>query len=149
MTTEEMSNPSIKIQTAPSLESLRQASETLINWHLHYYQLLYASGLAQSAPRYGKPFEVVLSLQYHPTLRIVCRQNPDYSFSLGWIKPEDQPDYDMQVLEKCQLILTALSAGKTKVSRYACCPLSKPGHCVCNYKDDCPIHGSRCNGSHD
>lgn len=144
-----MSNHTQQIQTAPTLEELSKASAVLGSWHLHYYQLLHVNGLTQPSPGYGRPFEVVRSLDYHPCLKIVCKQNPEYTFTIGWIKPEEQSAYDAQVIEKCKTIMTAISAGKTKVSHYACCPLSKPAHCVCSYKDDCVIHGSRCNGSHD
>lgn len=36
-----------------------------------------------------------------------------------------------------------------RLNRVACCELARQVHCVCDIKTECPIHGSRCFGTHD
>lgn len=132
----------------PTREQLSAASAVLNDWKLHYFQLLYFNGLTSPGANV-KPFEVKLSFGYSPHLHVHCAANDSYTFSLPWCNAEDQAAADADVLRKCRIIQTAISAGKTKVNRLACCPLALPGHCVCDFKSDCPVHGTQCNGSHD
>lgn len=137
-------------QTAPTLSELSRAGQVLNEWHLHYYQLLFFKNLTKPGKGDGRPFEVVRALgDYHPTLTITCAAYPEYNFKLRGVPSEEQAAYDESVLEKCGIILAAISAGKTKVNRLACCPLAVAAHCICNFKGDCPVHGGQCNGSHD
>lgn len=54
------------------------------------------------------------------------------------------------LFDKCLKIEEGWNAGKTKRadSRF-CCPLAEKQDCVCVISWTCPVHGSRCIGSHD
>lgn len=140
--------PTKHITGCPSRSELTAASVLLSKWRMHYFQLLYHEKLTQPGLD-AAPFEVVLTYKFSANLRVVCPSHPEYSFDIDWVADEDQASYGQGVLRKCRLILTAISAGKTKVNRLACCPLATPGSCVCDFKSDCPVHGTQCNGGHD
>lgn len=133
-----------QIVACPSDEEIRQANQTLSQWHLHYYQLLYNRDLTNPGP-----FEVKRQNEHYPALAIVFTPDPSYTFYVSRYKETDQM-VDDRVLESCRKIQEAHQQRRRKINMtYSCCPLDTGDFCVCCHKTNCVIHGSRCHGTHD
>lgn len=140
-----------KIQIAPTDQELYNATMVIVNWNLHYYQLLYFNELIHPNGSNGRPFKLEFSYDKHPRLKVISTINSEYLFNISK-NPADkltQEKYDAVVLNNCALITKAIQAGKTKVNKYACCGLSIPQHCVCSYSGICELHGESHHGTHD
>ena len=138
----------INITPSPDFKEVFSAFKVMKSWLLHYYQLMYSQKLA-AAGRKDLPFSIELEVEHCPRLKVISNKDAQYSFEIGWAKEMSQDEYDKVILSKCAAIQEAIASGKQKRSRYACCPLAVPQHCVCNFRGDCVVHGAQCNGSHD
>ena len=133
---------------APSAEEIYRAAEIFSKWALHYYQLLFFQEPKLTSPgEKGRPFTV---MHFEGAcLYIVATVAPEYTFSIYADLTGDQQTFDKMVLDNCRMIPAAIKAGKQKVDKRVCCGLAETRSCVCAYSYKCPLHGTKCIGSHD
>jgi hypothetical protein len=55
----------------------------------------------------------------------------------------------IKLLEYAKLLREGWENGKRRISHQACCILAERTECVCIESFSCPIHGTRCRGTHD
>jgi hypothetical protein len=153
----------------PSDEEISKAFEVLSAQETHWYQLLYFNGLTSPG---GNPVVVergywtagstrnvqsVINIYPNPSLKLIQDKvplllHPDareaqaliIAKGLGFTIRHD--DTDEGVLEKVEMMMEGLDK---PVREYACCGLAEPRNCVCVASFECPLHGTRCTGSHD
>lgn len=148
-------------------DELEAAWRKLSDFRLHFYQLLYfdrsviAAGLTTPGHP-GSPFDVEFANNNGmiPTLRIKLTGGWVYKdsdieglqFPIRYSQfktKEDQDRVDAEVIQKCKLIHETAREGKKKIDRQACCILAELRGCVCYISFSCPLHGTKCVGSHD
>ena len=131
----------------PSEEQLHQAFNVLRAYHLHFYQLLYFAEPSLTSPGHGYPFNLKPSPTHTNCIQVECfvngKDRPEFNFLIT----SDMSDE--VVLTRCQVILAAIAANKTKISAAACCPLAEHTNCVCAESFSCVIHGEKHIGTHD
>lgn len=140
-------------EPAPSRVVLIAAFESIRRWRLHYYQLLWFQEPKLTEPGnsqvIARPFQVLLHPDGYSTIQFKCADYPEYSFSIncGSIRP--QHEQDIEVLDRCNLILRHISEEREKPDQRACCSIAVTIGCVCTYSYDCIIHGRGHIGNHD
>jgi hypothetical protein len=70
------------------------------------------------------------------------------------MKPGKYPSFDKMytdvLISVVQLTDEELKQRRNNASHYArCCDLAVIRNCVCSYSITCPVHGTRCHGTHD
>lgn|SRR5574343_61768 len=133
--------PKRKPVELPSSEDVWKAVELLRNQVLHYYQILLYEGLSEpnGYPITVERKESVLG----PTTRVVMypKHKPELSYTFN------ETDSDEDVINKARFLLDGLT--KKKIHPKACCGYAKFRNCVCEVSFECPLHGTRCVGTHD
>jgi hypothetical protein len=124
----------------PPQESISHAVRVLADQALSVYQLLYYEKLASP---YGRPLRVS---RYENTVLLKVSY-PEYEDSHGlyFLIRGDEPEEE--ILEKSRMLLKGKDM--QKIDKRACCPYAKKVFCVCEIRFECPLHGSKCIGSHD
>ena len=133
------------MQKNPSDEEAWQAVKILNNRQLSIWQRLYSEGLSMPA---GGPVNVKYDIGSNNTLNswlVVFLTATGAEQEGYYFKTKDHAD----VVEKAKLMLETRKAGKKKIDGRACCPLATIHPCVCIISFVCPLHGSKCHGSHD
>lgn len=140
-----MKNQRFDITACPDPAAIQHASEVLRQYQLHFYQLRYFNDL--TAPD-GGPFKVEGE---GTRVRITHRRRPEFYMTVGLhdLRTNPVPEIDGRILAGCVLIQKAVGEGKEKFNTAACCPLAEPRNCVCDVSMICPLHGTKCVGTHD
>jgi hypothetical protein len=138
-------------KACPTQEQIQNATSVYRDWLLHYYQLLWFHDPKLTAPgRDARPLSVEFDPDHIACLRVAVPQNPDFSFLiLSHLNSKTQDEYDAEFMRKANTVVSAVSAGRSKVDMRACCPLAVIRGCVCAISFSCELHGQRCIGTHD
>lgn len=123
----------------PPKEEISKALRVLSDQLLHVYQIMWFAGI----PCLRGPLKVerkqegtILSFW----IKVYHVDNPDLYFFANGSEPDEE------ILKKARMLL---DGKKEKISARACCCYAVKQACVCIESSTCPLHGTKCYGSHD